>query len=507
MSRPKRVLILTNSEHGQANVCLATSYALLTVDEEVEVHFASFAAIEDDVQEIAEFASEHNTKSGRRIIFHKINGLDMQSAWSRPEVYLDKELLKRRKSFGDAWRQMRILLQVMFPWSGPEYVEIFESVVDIIEDVNPDIIAVDPILSQALTACRHLGRKFVVLSPNTIKEFSIAAQPWGEALWRYPCVGCAFPFPMPLYYVPFNILLVFFIIIATLLDPHRRQIRRYFHAHARGTPQQLITLNDLAVGRGAAAKILVANLPGLEFPLRYIPEYIIPCGPMLRPARPIEQADPGLAGWFRRSTNGKSNGGDISPVIYINLGTHFRMEEEVAVEMATALRIVLDLARSRHEGGTEIKSGNVRIVDWIEPEPAVILAEESIVCAVHHGGANSFLEAARAGVPQVVLPIWTDTFDFARRVELLGIGRWGIRYARSSGWGTGLGNVLVDVLLSENAESYKTRSKELALQCNRNGGGRVVAARAILAEIEDDNDQKHLQNEESGAELETDRLI
>ena len=44
---PKRVLLVTNSEHGQANVYLATSYALLTLeDEDVEVHFASFPPIQ-----------------------------------------------------------------------------------------------------------------------------------------------------------------------------------------------------------------------------------------------------------------------------------------------------------------------------------------------------------------------------------------------------------------------------------------------------------------------------
>lgn len=30
-----------------------------------------------------------------------------------------------------------------------------------------------------------------------------------------------------------------------------------------------------------------------------------------------------------------------------------------------------------------------------------------------------------AGIPQVLLPAWTDCYDFANRVELLGIGRWG----------------------------------------------------------------------------------
>jgi hypothetical protein len=45
--------------------------------------------------------------------------------------------------------------------------------------------------------------------------------------------------------------------------------------------------------------------------------------------------------------------------------------------------------------GRDVESGVVRIVRWIEAEPTAVLAEEKVVCAVHHGGANSFLETAR----------------------------------------------------------------------------------------------------------------
>jgi hypothetical protein len=45
--------------------------------------------------------------------------------------------------------------------------------------------------------------------------------------------------------------------------------------------------------------------------------------------------------------------------------------------------------------GRDMESGAVRIVKWIEAEPTAVLEEETVICAVHHGGANSFLEAAR----------------------------------------------------------------------------------------------------------------
>jgi sterol 3beta-glucosyltransferase len=49
--------------------------------------------------------------------------------------------------------------------------------------------------------------------------------------------------------------------------------------------------------------------------------------------------------------------------------------------------------------------------------------------AVHHGGAGTTTAAARAGVPQVVLPYILDQFYWAHRVERLGLGPRGLPMA------------------------------------------------------------------------------
>jgi sterol 3beta-glucosyltransferase len=45
-----------------------------------------------------------------------------------------------------------------------------------------------------------------------------------------------------------------------------------------------------------------------------------------------------------------------------------------------------------------------------------------VAMAVHHGGAGTTTAAARAGVPQVILPHILDQYYWAHRVERLGIG-------------------------------------------------------------------------------------
>ncbi|KAL2169075.1 hypothetical protein VTG60DRAFT_6497 [Thermothelomyces hinnuleus] len=160
---PKRVLLLTNSEHGQANVFHATAYALFTLEDEdegVEVHVASFPRIQRSVAETSEQA-QRDRPGPRPIVFHAIEGKDMRSPVPLVDVV----------------RRTLVLLKVTLPWTGPEFVQIMHSVAGIVRDVQPDI-----------TAARS-----IILTPNTIKEFVVPLQPNAEALWRYPWN----PLPVP----------------------------------------------------------------------------------------------------------------------------------------------------------------------------------------------------------------------------------------------------------------------------------------------------------------------
>ena len=44
---------------------------------------------------------------------------------------------------------------------------------------------------------------------------------------------------------------------------------------------------------------------------------------------------------------------------------------------------------------TEIKSGSVRVEEWLSVDPVAVLQSGCVVCSVHHGGSNSFHEALR----------------------------------------------------------------------------------------------------------------
>lgn len=97
-------------------------------------------------------------------------------------------------------------------------------------------------------------------------------------------------------------------------------------------------------------------------------------------------------------------------------------------------------------------------------------------------GLFSILTYYRAGVPQIILPVWADTYDFANRVEMIGTGRWGSRKAFPRWSASELGDVLVDVVLDRNGQ-FASKAKAVAEECKRRGDGRDIAAKNILEMI------------------------
>lgn len=254
-------------------------------------------------------------------------------------------------------------------------------------------------------------------------------------------IGKTYAYPVPPHQILNNIFLILLaIVISFLFDDRRKSIQEYVRVHADGA--KLTTLNDLSLTPHLISKnlkFLVANTKEMEFPLKFVPEYIIPCGPMIRPAKSVGEVDPDLERWLR-GTGGQE---ETVETVYVNLGTHMRFDEASAVELAKGLRILLDEARkmtaqddqglekytddnSNIEGKEVLRKGarnlqvlwklsrqpgwevrgskvhevlskemgedRIRIVDWIDAEPTAVLDSGGIVCAVHHGGANSFLE-------------------------------------------------------------------------------------------------------------------
>ncbi|KAK3172949.1 hypothetical protein OEA41_006275 [Lepraria neglecta] len=422
-SIPKKILLLTNIDRGEANVFLATSHALLQADPDVKLHFATFGGFEASVISVWRHA-RRTLPYAKPITFHEIEGLPMAEAlrqyFSRKEIpwrnnYLPESFLAP-PGLSNTPRAIRDTAPIFIPYSGPQLVDIFFSIVEIINKVAADLVVVDSLMTPALTACYHLGVKFTCLSPNAIKEFAASTQPLGAGLWKYP-----------------------------------------------------------------------ATLPELDFQA-ILPPHVFPCGPIIRSAPPISDTEPGLERWLARG-----------PTVYINLGSICLVTEDQASELAMAVKTVIDTVKKQSDApqlqvlwklkkcgeyrvleagsriyeilGKEIQADLVRIVDWILAEPIALLQTGHIDLS--------------AGVRQVVLPQWTDCYDYAQRVEMLGIGRWGSRTTKPQWSAQELARELLDVLLGERSDAMKQKARELAELCQKSGSGAVTAARILLAECQE----------------------
>ncbi|PQK12206.1 hypothetical protein BB8028_0003g08230 [Beauveria bassiana] len=495
-----RILFAANVERGQYGVFLATADALLRSSAGVELHFASFPSLEKEVRAISDEAILATNGAAKPITFHALRG----------QTHAEAVLARNTEKYGQgssvpplAFSQplnasttmttTRDLCTYLLGWDGPGFMHVYDSFSDIIKAVTPHLIVVDVLLSPAISAAWNSGIQFSYLSPNSIKDFAATYQPLAM-LWKWPALMSGFSYPVPWYQKPLNMFHYLHMVYQILREPGLAKTKRHVEEKTGKPMRSLINTGNSLPDN---ARIFVGSLPELDFPLKSHPR-IVPCGPIISEASPISESDPKLASWL---TNG--------PTIYVNLGSLFKLKEDRAVELAKGLNLAIDqlerktpdgpymqvlwkLKKDGHYDATgpkskiraafddKMDSDRVRIVDWLDSPPLAVLQGGNIACSVHHGGASSYNEAILAGVPHVVLPFWTDCYEYANRVEFLGIGRRGARKHQPVFEATELSEVLVEVINGKQSQTMKQRSLELARLCKQNGSGPEIAAQGIV---------------------------
>ncbi|VZI00355.1 unnamed protein product [Fusarium fujikuroi] len=189
MTDCKRLLLFTNSDFGQANVVLATAHELGLARQDVEIHIASFQDLRSGVDDASRFiqatATQQKKNIPRPFVFHEIEGTSWGPATKRPETAIF-ETLELTPGLVNSAKGVAILPAVMIPWSPKEFLDIYKETERVFNEVNPDLTIFEPLFTQGLTFCHHRGVRWMVLSPNTIKEFAVPVQPKLAALWKYP---------------------------------------------------------------------------------------------------------------------------------------------------------------------------------------------------------------------------------------------------------------------------------------------------------------------------------
>jgi hypothetical protein len=81
---------------------------------------------------------------------------------------------------------------IIVPWTGPEHIAIFEELSQVIQEVDPSIIALDPLFGPGMDSARHQNRRHAIISPNALKDNFADMQPYATILWKYPALGSAY---------------------------------------------------------------------------------------------------------------------------------------------------------------------------------------------------------------------------------------------------------------------------------------------------------------------------
>ena len=153
------------------------------------------------------------------------------------------------------------------------------------------------------------------------------------------------------------------------------------------------------------------------------------------------------------------------PPVYIGFGSM------VAKRVDRLAASVAAVARAR-PCRLIVSGGWVQLERHLPPSDDVLIVDQPphqalfprVAAVVHHGGAGTTLAAARAGVPQVILPHLLDQYYWAHRIETLGLGPASVHVER----------ITPDALLSRvraaiGDPSYRTRASAIATRiaaCN-----------------------------------------
>lgn len=179
MAERKNILLLTNSEYGQANVMLAVVHELV-LQCEFDIHIASFPVLE---QRINDVYATLTSKMVSSLTFHALPGQSLIEA-----------IASNGHDFGTGHRPVArgsiksydAIQDIVAPWDGPEYLKGYDRCLKLFETLDPVVVVVDPLYSQGLDACRRTSRRHIVLSPVSLKEITTSTQSRLAFLWKYP---------------------------------------------------------------------------------------------------------------------------------------------------------------------------------------------------------------------------------------------------------------------------------------------------------------------------------
>lgn len=186
MSHRKAVLLFTNSDFGQANVFLATTYELLRQDT-LDIHIASWPQLQPRLDDLAERVQQENPDL-------KLSPIQFHNLADSPGLARFLETLGEKNKADvphppgrlGAERIAMLTSRCLTIWEPEQHLSIFDWSADLARQLDPALIVVDPFLVPVHDMARTFKRSYAVLTPCSLADGLIPQQPWFAAWWKYP---------------------------------------------------------------------------------------------------------------------------------------------------------------------------------------------------------------------------------------------------------------------------------------------------------------------------------
>jgi len=167
-------------------------------------------------------------------------------------------------------------------------------------------------------------------------------------------------------------------------------------------------------------------------------------------------------------------------VVYINLGTIFRYNQDDVDGIFEAVRLL----NQRKPGGRSVyflwkvprgkvdlsaKPPQIKIFEWLQ-DPMFVYQHKAVKVFANHGGGNSFNEGLANGMPQLILSQWFDTIDFGVSARTSGIGLSSEHPGRLSG--RDICDKLTKLLTEK---TFVEKAALWSMKCRAAGGAQAAA--------------------------------
>lgn len=176
------VLFLANSEHGQTNIVLAIIHELL-VRGEIDIHLASFPVLEKRLNKLLhDNEAAYDAEYRSRIHFHPVRGP------SNTEIFIrtGKRGAFHPPGYTGSVLGFKSLCEDIWGWTEEEYVNIYESCVEIINAIKPSLCAIDFFFLQGRDAAYNAGQTTILLNTTSLSHIVLGLQKNAKWAWKYP---------------------------------------------------------------------------------------------------------------------------------------------------------------------------------------------------------------------------------------------------------------------------------------------------------------------------------